>query len=96
MGEIGDLIGYERATEAAALGPTARAGLEEEAVDDQLTATLEQVEQARWSVRALEGVLLLHRHARHPAARGGQRVAGVGQLFLLEQQFLAGRLPLLG
>ncbi len=90
-----DLVGHERAAAAAALGPAGHAGLEEEAVDDQLTAPLEQVEQAHRAVRALEGVVLLHGHPRHPAALGGQRVAGAGQLLLLDQQLLAGGVPLL-
>ena len=61
------------------------AQLEEEAVDDQLTASLEKVGQARGVVRALESVLLIHGHSRHPAALGGQRITGVGQLLLLRQ-----------
>ena len=95
VGEVGDLVGHERAAAAAALGPAGDAGLEEEAVDDQLAAPLEQVEQARRPVRSLEAVLLLHRHPRHPAAFGGERVAGAGQLLLLDQQLLAGGVPLL-
>ena len=95
VGEVGDLVGHERAAAAAALGPAVDAGLEEEAVDDQLAATLEQVEQARRPVRALEAVVLLDRHPRHPAAFGGERVAGAGQLLLLDQHLLAGGLPLL-
>ena len=95
MSEVRDLVGHERAAVAAMLGPAGHAGLEEEAVDDQLTASLEQVEQARRAVRALKGVVLLHGHSRHPPALGGQRVAGAGQLLLLHQQFLARGLPFL-
>ena len=40
-----DLVGEEGAADAAALGPAGDAGLEEEAVDDQLPAPFEQVEQ---------------------------------------------------
>src|SRR5688500_16334606 len=47
VSEVSDLVGEEGATAAATLGPAGDAGLEEEAVDDQLTAPLEQVEQAR-------------------------------------------------
>ena len=95
MRGVGDLVGDHRAAGAAALGPAVHAGLVEEAVDDQLTAPLEQVEQARRAVRALEAVVLLDGHPRHPAALGGQRVAGAGQLLLLDQQLLARGLPLL-
>src|SRR5262249_44710949 len=62
---------------------------------DQLPATLKQVEKAHRALRAVEAVLLLHRHPRHPAALGGQRIAGAGQLLLLDQQLLAGGIPLL-
>ena len=96
MSEVSDLVGQERAAVAATLGPAGHAGLEEEAVDDQLTAPSEQVEQTHRAIRALEGVLLLHGHSRHPAALGGQRIAGAGQLFLLHQQLLACGFPLLG
>src|SRR3954470_10176149 len=92
---MGDLVGHERAATAAALGPPGHAGLEEEPVDDQLAAPLEQVEQARRPVRALEAVVLLHGHTRHPAAFGRQRIARPGQLLLLHEQFLARSVPLL-
>src|SRR5215204_3515561 len=68
----------------------------EGAVDDQLTAALEQVGKRGRPVRALEAVLLLDRHPRHPAALGRERVTGSGVLLLLDEQFLAGGLPLLG
>src|SRR5260221_3934525 len=95
MSEVRDLVGHERATAAAALGPAGYAGLEEVAVDDQLTAPVEKVKQARRPVWALKAVILLYGHPRHPAALGGQRVAGAGEHPLLDQQFLAGGLPLL-
>src|SRR6266576_4668479 len=41
-------------------------GLEKGAVDDQLTAALEQAEQARLALRSLKRVRRLHRHPRHP------------------------------
>ena len=89
------LVGHHRAADAAALRPRADARLEEEAVDDQLLAPLEEVEQAHLPVRALEGVVLLDGHPRHPPALGGQRVARAGELLLLDEQLLAGGLPLL-
>ena len=60
------------------LGPAEHPGLEEGAVDDQLAATLEQVEQAHSAVRPLEFIRLLDGHPWHPPAFGGQRVAGAG------------------
>src|SRR3981189_908959 len=70
-------------------------GREEGAVDDQLTAALEQVEQARFAFRPVELVLLLHGQPRHPPTLGGQCVTGAGQGLLLHQHLLARSFPLL-
>src|SRR3954447_25630003 len=43
---------------AGMVGPAEHAGLEERAVDDQLTATFEQVEQAHPAVRPVEQIVL--------------------------------------
>ena len=67
----------------------------EGAVDDQLATALEQVGEAQASRRALEPVLLVDRHPRHPPALGRQRVAGAGELLLLDEELLAGGVPLL-
>ena len=77
------------------LRPAVHARLEEGAVDDQLTAALEQVEQARLALGPVERVRLLHRQPRHPPALGGQRVAGAGHGLLLHEQLLARGFPLL-
>ena len=95
MGEVGDLVGHHGAADAGMLGPAGHAGLEKGAIDDQLTATVEQVEQARLALGPVELVLLLHRQPRHPPTLGGQRVTGAGQLLLLHEQLLARGLPLL-
>ena len=79
----------------ACSGQPVHAGLEEGAVDDQLTAAVEQVEQARLALGPVELVLLLHGQPRHPPTLGGQRVTGAGQLLLLHEQLLARGLPLL-
>ena len=102
VGGVRDLVGPEGATDAGPLrvraarlrvrGDVRRV---EGAVDDQLAAAVEQVEQARRAIRAFELVLLLHRHPRHPAALGGQRVAGPHVLLLLHEQLLARGDPLL-
>jgi hypothetical protein len=65
MCEVRDLVGQERAAAAAVLRPALHAGLVEEPVDDQLTAAVEQVEQAHRPVRALEPVVLLDGHPGH-------------------------------
>ncbi len=52
MREMRHLIGAQRAAAAGVVGPAEHAGLEEGAIDDELTAALEQVEQARLAVRA--------------------------------------------
>src|SRR6266436_5749792 len=74
MGQVGDLVGAQRAAAAGVLRPTEYPWLEEGAINDQLPATLEQVEQAYLPVRPVELVVLLHRHPRHPSAFGGQRI----------------------
>src|ERR671911_382818 len=105
VGGVGDLVRDEGAAHARPLGVRiatlrVRVGGDlrpvEGAVDDQLTAALEQVGKRGRPVRALEAVLLLDRHPRHPAALGRERVTGSGVLLLLDEQFLAGGLPLLG
>ena len=46
MGQVGDLIVAQGAAAAGVLGPAEHSGLEKGAIDDQLTAALEQIEQA--------------------------------------------------
>src|SRR4030095_2329074 len=95
MGQVGDLIGAEGAAAAGVLGPTEHPGLEEGAIDDQLPAALEQVEQTNLTLGPVELVLLLHRHPRHPSTLSGQRITGAGQGLLLHEELLARSLPLL-
>jgi hypothetical protein len=64
-------------------------------IHDQLTPTVEQVEQAHLARRAFERICLLHRHPRHSPALGGQGVTGAGLGLFLHEQLLAGRLPCL-
>jgi hypothetical protein len=45
MGQVGDLIGAQGAAAAGMLRPAEHPGLEEGAIDDQLTAAFEQIEQ---------------------------------------------------
>src|SRR6266446_4895658 len=95
MGQVGDLLGAQGAAAAGMLGPAEDARLEEGAVDDQLTAALEQIEQAYLAFGSVELVLLVHSQPRHPPAFGGQRVTGAGQGLFLHEELLARSLPLL-
>src|SRR5437867_12087900 len=95
MGQMRDLIGAQGAAAAGVLGPAEHPGLEEGAIDDQLPAALEQVEQANLTPGPVELVLLLHRHPRHPSTLGSQRITGAGQGLLLHEELLARSLPLL-
>src|SRR5580693_8716355 len=95
MGQVRDLIGAQGAAAAGVLGPAEHPRLEEGAIDDQLGAALEQIEQAYLALGSVELVLLVHSQPRHPSAFGGQRVTGAGQGLLLHQELLARSLPLL-
>ena len=95
MGGMRDLVGDHRAAAAGMVGPAEHPGLEEGAVDDQLAAAVEQVEQARLAVGSFELIGLLHGQPRHPPAIGGERVPGSGHFLFLHQQLLACRFPLL-
>src|SRR5260370_3100193 len=95
MGQVGDLIGAQGAAAAGVLGPAEHPGLEEGAIDDHLTAALEQVEEAYLGLGYGELVLLVHSQPRHPPAFGGQRVTGAGQGLLLHEELLARSFPLL-
>src|SRR6185503_10351642 len=95
MGRVRDLVGHEGAAAARVFGPAVHAGLAEGAVDDQLTAAVEQVEQAGLALRAVELIRLLHSQPRHSAALSGQSVTGVGQGLLFHEELLARGLPLL-
>ena len=85
MGGVGHLVREPGAPGAAAVGPAVHSGFEEEAVDDELTTPLEQVEQAHRPIRAIELVGLLDRHPRHPPPLGRERVVGVRQRLLIDE-----------
>src|ERR1039457_5336318 len=95
MGHVGDLIGAQGAAAAGVLGPAKHPGLEEGAVNDQLTAALKQTEQAHLALGSFELVALVHGHPRHPPAFGGQRVTGTCQGLLFHEELLTRSLPLL-
>jgi hypothetical protein len=77
------------------VGPAEHSGLEEGAVDDQLTATFEQVEQAHPAIRPVEQVILLDREPWHSPTFRRQRVTGTGQFLLLHEQSLTRGFPFL-
>src|SRR6202047_4650362 len=95
MRQVRDLIGAQGAAAAGMLGPAEHPGLEEGAIEDQLTAALEQIEQAYLALGSVELVLLVHSHPWHPPAFGCQCVTGAGQGLLLHEELLAPSLPLL-
>src|SRR5271156_2717970 len=95
MGQVGDLVGAQGAAAAGVLRPAEYPGLEEGAIDDQLTAALEQIEQAYLALGSLELILLVHNQPRHPPAFSGPRVTGARQGLLLSQALLVSSLPLL-
>src|SRR4029077_6559052 len=70
MSRVSDLIGHHGAANAGMLGPAFHAGFEERAVNDQLTAAVEQVEQARLALGSVEFVILLHGQPRHSPTLG--------------------------
>src|SRR6202041_1766828 len=95
MGQVRNLICTQRAAAAGMLWPAEHPGLEEGAIDDQLPAALEQIEQADLTLGSVELVLLLHCRPGHPPALGGQRITGPGEGLLLYEELLVGSLPLL-
>src|ERR1700683_1776226 len=95
MREVANLISAQGATTAGVLGPAEHPGFKERTIDHQLTATLEQIEQAHLALGSVEMVRLLHGQPRHPPALGGQRVAGARHGLLLHEKLLARSVPLL-
>src|ERR1700733_3054493 len=77
------------------IGPAEDAGLEEGAIEDQLTPPFKEGKQAGLARGAFESVVLLDCQPRHAPARRGHRITGASQLLLLDQQLLARLLPLL-
>ncbi len=93
--EVGNLVRSQRTANAGMFWPAVHAGLEEGAIDDQLTAAVEQIKQAQFALRPIEGVRLLHRHPRHTTALGGQRITRAGKGLFLRQHLLMSRFPFL-
>src|SRR5258708_5638782 len=95
MSGVSDLVGHHGAADACMFWPADHARFEKGAVDNQLTAPVEQIEQTRFPVGPVKLILLLYGQPRHPTTLGRQSVTGAGQLLLLHEQLLARSLPLL-
>jgi hypothetical protein len=78
MREVRDLVGAERATDAGVVGPAVDAGIVEGAIEDELAAAFEEIEQRTLPFRTFEDVLLFDREPGHAAARRSHRIARVG------------------
>jgi hypothetical protein len=96
MGDVGDLVGPEGAAAAGVVGPAGHPRLEEGAVDDQLAAVFEQVEEASRALRTFELIRFLNRHPRHPPTLGRQPIPSSGERLLFHQHLEARRFPCLG
>src|ERR1041385_3694470 len=83
--EVGNMVGHHGAADARMFGPADDARLEERAIYNQLTAVVEQIEQASLAVGSVGFVILLHSQPWHPPTLCGQRVPGLGQLLLLRE-----------
>ena len=70
MSEVGNLIGHERTAATRMLGPAVYARLEEGAVNDELTTTLEQIEEADLPFRSIELILFFNSQPGHPPTLG--------------------------
>src|SRR5262249_30389231 len=90
VGEMAEVVGEERAARAARLP----ARVEHEVVDDELLASLEQIEQPSQAAPALERKVLVDPHHREPTTLGIQRVPLTGELLLLREQRLPRIQPL--
>src|SRR5437899_12233274 len=88
---MADLVDEHRAAVAA----RRLAGAEHEVVEDELTAPLEEVDEARFAVRALKRVVPFDPDHRQAAALGGARVSRPGRLLFLRTQLLESGFPFL-
>src|SRR5215471_17233537 len=95
MGQMSDLISAQGAAAAGVLWPSEHARFEKGAINDQLPAVLKQVEQANLALGPVKLVLSFHRHPRHPATLGSQRITGAGKGLLLYEELLPRSFPLL-
>src|ERR1700726_3746961 len=97
MGQVTDAVRQERAGRAALIlaGEARRRATPHEVIDDELAAPVEQVEQARRTIRPGEDVVLLDLDHRQGAATGVERVFRPAGFLLLGQQVLTCGQPLI-
>src|SRR5580658_2188593 len=95
MRQVPNLISAQGTTTARVLGPAEHSGFKERTIDNQLTATLEQIGQANLALGSVELVRFLHGQPRHPSALGSQRIAGARHRLLFHEELLARSVPLL-
>src|SRR4051812_21646252 len=77
------------------LGPAKNTRLKEGAIQNQLAAALEKIEQGYFAFGSVELVLSVYRQPGHAPAFRSQRVAAAGEGLLLHQELLVCSLPLL-
>jgi hypothetical protein len=92
--EIGDAVGDGRAAGAPGVGPAVDALLEEEPVEDELTAPVEQLGQRPLPVGAVETVVMLDVHHRHALPGGRELVHRGSDGLLTPGQLRQSRVPL--
>ena len=92
--KLGDAVGERRASDAARVGPAVDTLLEEEPVEDELSAPLEQLRQRPPPLGALEAVVALDAHHRHPLPFGGELVHRGGDGLLALGHGRQSRVPL--
>jgi hypothetical protein len=86
-----DVVHRERAGGAARFG----VGAEHEVVDEQLAATLEQIERPDLPVGSVEAVVLSDLDHRQRAPSGADHIVVAGELLLTREQFSTRLEPLL-
>ena len=92
--EFGDAVGKRRAADAPGLGPAGDPLLEEESVQDQLTAPFEELEERALSVGPLEAVVAIDPHHWHALPCSGELVHVGGDGLLTLGQLGESRVPL--
>ena len=84
--QVGHPIGPRRAPGAPGIGPARDAFFEEEPVQDELVAALEQISQGDLPAGAFEAIVAVDANHGHPLARGGELVELLGNGCFLSRQ----------
>jgi hypothetical protein len=93
-GKVADVVDDHRTAVAARRRPAVNSGGKHEVVQDELASAIEEIQQARLAVRAVEDVVLVDLNHGQPTALGGQGVTRPGGLLFPGEQVLADCLPL--